>query len=342
MGCSPSLRSRAGIQINGRALRDHDAVTATDRDDTYGPLIAGRDRDGPQFRLVEIHVTSQAMREVPRPDVQLGPLISSQMLAGLKPVLGGLSDLAAKSLVRLVEPLHGVFSRLAEAVPENWREIPDLDYDAALDMMNDRIPLIWVPRSSIVAQLMQARGAADRGEVLAQARQDVADDCSAVLADITAPHLMPLAVMAAEAVRTLRDGYCAGAQALATDVFDTWLQLMVRRSILFDPPPKRIGFYPNVVGQIEPVSGDLPIVHLRATGALAPVLLALARFFPGDRGPDALRTARYGARSHPGALHGRQRGRGGHTDDVGPPAVAGPRLVTGGTGRRRASPKVRW
>jgi hypothetical protein len=241
---------------------------------TDGPPIA--DRNGlPRFRLVEIPVTSQAMREVPRPFVQLGPLISSQMLAGLKPVLSGLSDLAAKSLAPVV-------SRLAEAVPENWRDIPYPCLDATLHLMNDGIPLIWVPRSSVVAQLVQASGAAGRAEVLAEARQDVADDCSAVLADVTAPHLAPLAVMAAEAVRTLRDGHCAGAQALATDVFDTWLQLMVRRSILFDPPRRRIGFYLNVVRQIEPVSGDLPIVHLRAAGALAPVLLALARFFPGD------------------------------------------------------------
>jgi hypothetical protein len=260
-------------------------VTIANQDDTDGPPVVETDLDGaPRFRLVEFHVTSWAMREPRRPILQLGPVpvISSHLLPGLQPVLGGLSGLAAKSLARLVEPLHGVFSRLAEAVPENWRDIPDPDYDAALDMMNDGIPLIWVPRSSIVAQLMQARGAADRGKVLAQARQDVADDCSAVLADITAPHLSLLAIMAAEAVRTLRDGYCAGAQALATDVFDTWLQLMVRGSILFDPPPKRIGFYPNVVRQIKPVSGDLPIVHLRPAGALAPVLLALARFFPGD------------------------------------------------------------
>ncbi len=254
-----------------RALRDHCAVAISDQDDTGGLPAAGPDRDGtPRFRLAEFHVTSQAMRELHRPFLQLGavPVISSQILAGL-------SDLAARSFAP-------VFSRLAEAVPENWRDIPYPCLDAALHLMNDGIPLIWVPRSSVVAQLMQASGAAGRAEVLAQARRDVADDCSAVLADITAPHLAPLAVMAAEAVRTLRDGYCAGAQALATSVFDTWLRLMVRRSILFDPPPKRIGFYPNVVRQIEPVSGDLPVVHLRAAGALAPVLLALARFFPGD------------------------------------------------------------
>ena len=247
-----------------RALRDHCGVAMSDQNDTGGFPAAGLGRAGtPRFRLVEIHVTSQAMRELPRPFAQFGSLISSQVLAGLKPVLGGLSDLAARSLAP-------VFSRLAEALPENWRDIRYPCLEAALELMNDGIPLIWVPRSSVVARLMQASGAAGRADVLADARRDVADDCDAVLADITAPHLASLAVMAAEAVRTLRDGYCAGAQALATDVFDTWLQLMVRRSILFDPPPKRIGFYPNVVRQIEPVSGDLPIARLRAAGALQP------------------------------------------------------------------------
>jgi hypothetical protein len=284
------MGSGAGIQRQERALRDHCAVAINDQDDTGGLPAAGPDRAGtPRFRLVEIHVTSQAMRESPRPFLQFGPGLArmSQALAGLQPGLSEWSGRIARSLAQIAGAMAGTMagplSRLAGAVPENWRDIPYPCLEAALELMNDGMPLIWVPRSSVVAKLMQASRAAGRAEVLAEARQDVADDCDAVLADVTAPHLAPLAVMAAEAVRTLRDGYCAGAQALATDVFDTWLRLMVRRSILFDPPPKRIGFYPNVIRQIEPVSGDLPIIHLRPAGALAPVLLALARFFPGDQ-----------------------------------------------------------
>lgn len=75
--------------------------------------------------------------------------------------------------------------------------------------MNDGIPLIWVPRSSVVSELMHAESAGAREEILAEARQEIVDDCLVALAEISDPDLLPLHELAAAASWALRDGHCS-------------------------------------------------------------------------------------------------------------------------------------
>ena len=123
--------------------------------------------------------------------------------------------------------------------------------------MNDEgIPLIWVPRGNIVGALMSASGTAKRHAILIGARDDVVADCLAVLAEVTALELVPLAGLAADSGRALRDGHCAASQALSANVFDTWLRDVVSRGKLFKPPGDREPFYEAIKRQIIGVSDN--------------------------------------------------------------------------------------
>src|SRR5258708_11371042 len=167
-------------------------------------------------------------------------------------------------------------------MPPNWPDDPDRE--TPLEIMNAGIRLIWVPRSDIVERLTTAGNADARGAILGQTAQEIVDDCEAVLADVTAPDLQPLASLAGAAGRALRDGHGAASQALAANVFDTWLRDAARRGVVFIPP-KGYFRYPHVVRQMKPLASEVRIRDLRELGVQASILAALRDFGPGDAIP---------------------------------------------------------
>ena len=180
-------------------------------------------------------------------------------------------------------------AQLRQAMPTNWENV-DEDWDAAIEIMNrEGIPLIWIPRGSIVGALMDAVGTAERQAILIDARHEIVADCLAVLTQVTAPELVPLTGLAADAARALDDGHFAAAQALSANIFDTWLHDVVfRRRVLFEPPRKREGFYAAIRRQIVALSGETSLRELKRTGSLTPVLMALQSFVRGGPVPAQL------------------------------------------------------
>jgi hypothetical protein len=246
------------------------------------PYDSGPEVPEPSENVIELHI----VREMPNLFTGFGTAISEKLLAGLKPLFGSWTEQFSKAfslnLGQLISP--DVLARLRESVPPNWQDIKDPDWDAVLTIMNDGIPLIWVPRASIVGRLMNAESVEDRLAILEHASREIADDCEAVLSEVTAPQLVPLADLTADSGRALRDRHCTASQALSANVFDTWLRDAVRRGVLFTPP-KNGGFYENVRSQIKPITDDVRLIELKASGALTPVLMALAKFKPGGPVP---------------------------------------------------------
>ena len=148
--------------------------------------------------------------------------------------------------------------------------------------MNEGISLIWVPGQAIVGRLLKAVSPEERLAVLEESRQAIADDCATVLGEVTAPELLPQAGLAADAARALRDGHCAAPQALSANIFDTWLRGAVRRGVPFTLPPGARFGYRSVRRQMHPVDGGVGLAKLTASGALTPVIMALAEFDPDD------------------------------------------------------------
>ena len=231
---------------------------------------------------------------LPVPFTAFGALVSERLTGSLAPMLGSWSAELSRSLALgisrsldfsgLVSP--GILSRLREMLPPNWDDLDGPDWEGALAAMNDGIPLIWVPRAAIASELMGAGDAASRRRILEQSAPDIMADCAAVLAEVTDPALAPLAALAAASARALGDGHCEAAQALAANVFDTWLRDVVRRSVLFPPPGSERSPYRHASGLIEPVTGEVTISELRESGSLAPVVMALAGFTPGGPVPE--------------------------------------------------------
>ena len=89
-------------------------------------------------------------------------------------------------------------------------------------------------------------------------------------------------MLAEQAALALRDGYCAASQALSANVFDTWLRGVARRGVLFTLPAGTRFAYRRVLQQMRPVDGSVRLAELKASGALTPIIMALAEFDPDD------------------------------------------------------------
>lgn len=204
-------------------------------------------------------------------------------------VFGDLSQIEAfREFSRSVVPdLAKVASLIpADWFPSNWEQMPDPDIDAAISVIVDEgIPLVWVPRPAIVAELVAAADAEARDEILLASREEITEDCLAVLGEITASELKPLAELAVEAVAALRDGHGSGAQALAGNIFDTLLRDAIRRGVIFAGPPGGYFKYDKVRKQIIPVSDDTLIRRFRADCVLSAALPALEPYDPSDPPP---------------------------------------------------------
>jgi hypothetical protein len=211
--------------------------------------------------------------------------ISKGLELGIRPLLQSVSGSGAGLLLALQSAVDWseVFRPLREALPANWPDDPD--WGAALEIMNEGIPLMWVPREEIVVALMRAADGASRRDLLVRRRARITADCRAALAEVEAAELLPLAGLASDACRALAAGHRAASQALSANVFDTWLHQAARRGVRVSLPASGWFSYTKVRGQLEPLSGDVTIRDLRAEGSLAPALMALATFNPGGTVP---------------------------------------------------------
>lgn len=104
-------------------------------------------------------------------------------------------------------------------IPDNLhavRAVRDLQALAAV-ALDEGVPVCWIPRSEIVSTLIEADGPGARIEVLTARRDDVLDDCDAVLAAI--PH--EWSAECRNAVEVLRLGHDGPAQSHAANIVDS-------------------------------------------------------------------------------------------------------------------------
>lgn len=232
--------------------------------------------------------------------VALGEHAASMLQLQIAPLQNALAAVSAAHMQRLAAlmPEANVFQavtqqlipaivRLGTAIegwlPVNWPESPGVFLTDAVAVVNAGVPLVWVPRAAIVAELTSAPDDAGRGAILAASSPEISEDCSAVLAEVARPELKALAALAAEAARALRAEFPAPAQALAANVFDTLLRDATGRGIILNPVPKF--WYGHVLQQIGPVGDKTMMTEFRQACVLAPAVPALQKFLPGDPVP---------------------------------------------------------
>jgi hypothetical protein len=162
--------------------------------------------------------------------------------------------------------------------PPNWWSVAQLDGDAAIAIMQEEgIPLAWVPRAEIVADLIAAPDAASRDTILVARTREIVEDCRQHLAEVLNADLQDLNGLTGNALRALEQANPPAAQALAANVFDTLLRDVHYRGRLFAGSTGWFK-YQHVTGGITPVSDETLIGVYRATCVLTPVLKALAEF----------------------------------------------------------------
>jgi hypothetical protein len=148
--------------------------------------------------------------------------------ASIKPSIQIINDRIAGTMMDALKP---TFARLHEmweaALPPNWREFEKVDrVTEILDFMEETgWSLAWVPRPSVVEDLLAARDAAACGQALLAHEVEVLEDLDLCLAEVTDEDLAETVNAASEAVGSYRDGRVLAAQALATCLFTTLIHV---------------------------------------------------------------------------------------------------------------------
>ncbi|TCK25224.1 hypothetical protein [Pseudonocardia endophytica] len=191
----------------------------------------------------------------------------------------------------LREQLAGVLSRIdfgkiADAIhrglPPNWQELNDMVRISELfDITEAGYPTAWVPRASILNQLIQAETDDERGQIFAGHQAEIIEDCRTVIADVVDEDLVELAEMLEEMLTVAEGGHLVAAQALAASIFDTTLRFTIE--------PERIsGYYAKVKAEIEDHKENASLSELRWGLVHIPAVAALKMFNApaGDPVPD--------------------------------------------------------
>jgi len=182
-------------------------------------------------------------------------------------------------LLPAFKDLHQQLNRsLLLAGPPNWHDLDEsVDAGDLLDLSEDGIPTAWVPRASVLMALVGA-DEADRSAVFDTHREEVLDDCTAVLSEITSAELADQVILLAEALAVAEMGHLAAAQSLAASIFDTTLRHT------FEPKRMR-GYYETVKNEIRDRHDNASMSELRWGIVHVPVLVVLNMFDPAKGDP---------------------------------------------------------
>lgn len=164
--------------------------------------------------------------------------------------------------------------------PPNWGTLAEAEIDTAMAVLRDEgVPLAWIPRPAIVSELVNAPDNAARLAILTTRIPEIIIDCGEALDDVTDPDLKSEVEMMRRALLCL-GAVPDGAQALATNVFDTFLRGANRRGRMFGAS---FGYfkYDKVTKRITKVSDDTPLEEFRIACVLSPAIVALRDFDPG-------------------------------------------------------------
>lgn len=191
-----------------------------------------------------------------------------------------------EGLSTAVAPLQSVLERLDAMMPENWQG-QRLAYKDMVRLMQEGVPLAWVPPADVIRHLLAAQDVACRVEILDDHRTEILASCSKVLDAVTDERFAAQRTLLEECVRMIEGGMFSGAQALAANVWDTLV-----RALAFANPAWLTdkGWWPGYskISQRVPsvdIDDDATIGQFRKAAVFLPFATALEEFRGQDPVP---------------------------------------------------------
>jgi hypothetical protein len=143
-----------------------------------------------------------------------------------KSPLDNIAEQFNKSLRVQWEPLFESIRKLTRNLfPSNWGDArpPSIDVLESI-LVDEGIPLMWVPGPKIVEAIFKAGNASERRRVISRRWKGIIADCEAVLDGVTFAAITDERDFALQCVQALRDGHTSAAQALAANLLDSVLR----------------------------------------------------------------------------------------------------------------------
>jgi len=186
-----------------------------------------------------------------------------------------------------MEPLHEHFREYWRGVFETLGSLRDAIYppnlrDAAPSvkefeqlLLEEGIPLMWVPGPKVVRALLDAPDAVGRRHIIGRRWKGIVNDCETVIVGVDHPDLRDARGFALDCVAALRDGHTNPAQALAANLLDSLM-----RSHFDEPDRKKL-----TSNKKDKAKFDLNDYEVRVALTFAPVWYAHAEYWPKNGDP---------------------------------------------------------
>lgn len=114
----------------------------------------------------------------------------------------------------------------ARAYPPNWQiddELVGFPDNLEAILIDEGIPLAWVPPTQVLVKLFAAETPGDRRKVLSSNWKSIVDECAVVLNSVEEQKLAVYVEFALEAAEALAEGKWKASQGLSTNILDSFL-----------------------------------------------------------------------------------------------------------------------
>lgn len=158
-------------------------------------------------------------------------IINASVRSTPAPLLGQASALIGQSLVEnmqdVLQPIFDALPHLADLTRGAWPanlSVTQVDFDVdtlKLLMMDEGLPIAWVPRSETVRMVFAAESPAARRAVYGRRWQSLVTDCERLTDRMNSVATIRYVRFLRAAIRSIREGHSESAQALAATTLDT-------------------------------------------------------------------------------------------------------------------------
>lgn len=143
-------------------------------------------------------------------------------LANLLPSIRLIQDLQRDQFASIIESARAAATA---RLPPNWRgDEVSIPKDLETMLLDEGLPLAWVPPQEIVVKLFAAPTPSDRRKILGVRWKAVTRACLEELQNVTHTALVEHAEFAIEAAESLMEGRSKSSQALSANLLDTILR----------------------------------------------------------------------------------------------------------------------